>query len=164
MESRRPRSMIVARAHGRRGPSEHRQKKQLRSRAEALPRRAIAYIRESTEEQGKDYSPEGSDRRSPATPTSTRLSCSTNTSTSRGVAPPTLVQAFNVSSRMRWRKPSVSFSSSSSSESGSTTAASSPSGRNTPSRPRSKSDDTKAPQKLRCKERERRDSNPRPPA
>src|SRR6266545_1038260 len=53
MESRRPRSMIVARAHGWRGPSEHRQKKQLRSRAEALPRRAIAYIRESTEEQGE---------------------------------------------------------------------------------------------------------------
>lgn len=39
--------------------SEHRTRKKLRSRADALPRRAVAYVRESTEEQGKGYSPDG---------------------------------------------------------------------------------------------------------
>ncbi len=39
--------------------SGQRQNKKLRSRAEALPRRAVDYIRESTEEQGKGYSPDG---------------------------------------------------------------------------------------------------------
>ena len=39
--------------------SEHRTRKKLRSHAEALSRRAVAYVRESTEEQGKGYSPDG---------------------------------------------------------------------------------------------------------
>jgi hypothetical protein len=51
------------------------------------PRRAVAYIRESTEEQGRGYSPTGSARPSPATPPITGSPSARSTWTSRPAAP-----------------------------------------------------------------------------